>query len=407
VLKNRTTPPVKEKWVYCRDGDCICFEEFLHVGDIKLRFNEPILSISVDKYIALRTKSRVFLVNRDGRVLWEKKVKSTAVSQYSDFVAVAKGKKVYIYDVNGKKVISKKVKGKITALSIGKSLVVGSDRGLHVLNYDGDLLWELEIGRVTLVKQANLIALALEDELVLVSLDGELLWRKRLDDVIYDIEFNEVLEVYTYRRGVVTLSLDGNVLERRDVTYDFKFLPIPWVIVKREIEAFEGILKKAKPIKIKDVKKMLRDAKKHYKGFKYGEAYSSICKASETLKDRQLHVVVPKRVVADKPFEIVLKFYNFFDETLKDLTVDLSDFEKYFEISDKKIEFPEIRKGMCIERSVTAIPKYEGLFVVKIVINSNFGVFHKEFKIKVKKPILKLAFKRKKVEKPSIADLLK
>ncbi len=124
----------KEKWVYCKDKDVICIEEFLHLKDLKIRFDEPILSVSVDKYVAIRTRNEVVLLDKEGNILWKKKVKSNAISQYSDYVAIAKGKKLKIYNANGEEVLSKRIGRKISALNIGKLIIVGSDKGLYTFD---------------------------------------------------------------------------------------------------------------------------------------------------------------------------------------------------------------------------------------------------------------------------------
>ncbi len=168
------------------------------------------------------------------------------------------------------------------------------------------------------------------------------------------------------------------------------------------------MLKISKPVKPKDAKKLMKDAEKMFKKQLYGKSYELILKAFEVIREKQFQIIIPKKVSRGKPFEILFKFYNFFDEVLDGVEVDLSDFERYFEISEKEIRFPEIRKGMYIEKKVSANAKYEGLFIVKAVISSNFGVFQKEFKIRVKKPLFTFTFKfREKEEKTSITDLLK
>ena len=398
----------KEKWVYYKDKDVICIEEFLHLKDLKIRFDEPILSVSVDKYVAIRTRNEVVLLDKEGNILWKKKVKSNAISQYSDYVAIAKGKKLKIYNANGEEVLSKRIGRKISALNIGKLIIVGSDKGLHTFDYNGNKLWEIDIGKTTLIKHSNFIAAVVKDELILISLEGEVLWRKKFDKIIYDVEFNEVLKVYTYKGKVFSVSYDGKVIDSWDEYCDFRFLPLPWITVKDELEKLKEMLKISKPVKPKDAKKLMKNAEKMFKKQLYGKSYELILKAFEVIREKQFQIIIPKKVSRGKPFEILFKFYNFFDEVLDGVEVDLSDFERYFEISEKEIRFPEIRKGMYIEKKVSANAKYEGLFIVKAVISSNFGVFQKEFKIRVKKPLFTFTFKfREKEEKTSITDLLK
>ena len=120
----------KEKWVYCRvaKDNYLCFEETLFFDNKKIRLTEPILSISVDLYIALRTKNKVIVLDKNGEIVWEKKIKSPAICHRSDYIAIAKKKKLFLYNTSGSKLFSKKVKGKILSIDIGEDVFIGSEK---------------------------------------------------------------------------------------------------------------------------------------------------------------------------------------------------------------------------------------------------------------------------------------
>ena len=75
-MLNREKMMPKEKWVYCYDPvdySYISFEEILYIRDTKIKLEEPVMEIYASIHIAVRTKSKIFLISRFGQVLWEKR----------------------------------------------------------------------------------------------------------------------------------------------------------------------------------------------------------------------------------------------------------------------------------------------------------------------------------------------
>ncbi len=395
----------KDKWIYCKKDGYICYENVLYSDDIWVKFDEPILSISVDEFILLRLKSKIVLLDKSGNILWTKKMKANAICQKGKAVAVAKNKKLIVFDKDGRKVLSKKFKAKINSIDIHDGLIVGTEKGVHFLK-DKELIWELLVGKITFLSAGDIIIAAIDNEILAITLDGVLLWRQRLDNIVYDAEINEEIRVHALGY-LVRLSFDGKIIsiEKEEIE---RFLPLPWITVKKELDRISRMLKDARKLRPKKIKKDVKIAKKLFKRYMFGEAHEIINRAIEELRFLQLQVILPKKVKSGRTFHITLRFYNFFEEPIENITVDLTDLENYFEISEKIFELPQIRKGMFIEKDVSANPKYEGLFLVTVEVKCNFGEIEKKFNIKVTKsrfPLISLRRKEKREE--SILDLLK
>lgn len=399
----------KEKWVYCRDvvgNNYLVFEDSVYFNNKKIKFEEPVLAVSVDVHIALRAKTKVVVLNKDGKVIWEKKIKSSAICHKSEYIAIARKKKLIVFDLSGKKLFSKKIKGKILSIDLGENIIVGSEKGIHAISYSGKLNWELYIGRVTLVKSGIVIVVAKENELLVLSAEGEILWRQKFNNIIYDVYITDKITIYLFGGDVITLSLDGKILEIKKEEYEFKFLPMPWITVGKELERLNSMIKEAKKLKPKSVKKLAKKAKKLYKKEFYGEAYELILEAYRILKDIQLQVILPKLIISERPTTILFKFHNFFDEVLDEIEVDITDLEKYFDIPEGIFTLPPLRKNTFIEKRVSVKPKYEGLFIVEINIKSNFGDIQKRFRVRVRKAgFLTKLFVREKER--SLVDLIR
>ena len=379
----------KEKWVYCRDvvkGEYLVFEDIIYLGNKKIKFDEPILSVSADVYVALRTINKVIILDKNGEIVWSKRIKKlSAIGHKSEYVAIGKKKKVFLYNTSGRKIFSKKIKGKVLSLDLDEKIFVGSEKGVHAISYTGELLWELYIGSITVIRAGVVVAAAKEDELIVLSPDGEMLWKQKFDSIIYDIYIiQNKVKVYLFSGSIVTLSIDGKIIEISKEEFEYKLLPIPWIIVEKELKKLNLMLKEAKKIKPKKAKKLAKKAKKLYKKRMYGLAYEMIIQAYEELKDAQFQIILPKIIAAERSAILLCRFHNFFDEMLEDIEVDITDLEKYFEISEGIFVLPPLRKGTFIEKRIKIRPKYEGLFMVEINIKSSFGDVQKKFKIRVR-----------------------
>ncbi len=398
----------REKWVYCRDtyrGEYITFEEVLYIQNIRLKLDEPILYVSSDVNLALRTKSKVYLINKFGKIIWEKNIKSTALSHRQNHVAVGKDRDLLVYDVDGNEVLRVSLKEKIVSIDLNDNIYVGTEKALYALNFEGKVLWRILLGKITFLRVEDLIAAASENELIVSTRDGEILWRKELDNVIYEVEFGENIKAFVFGGKIFVLSSDGEIVDIEEDKFEYKFLPLPWIVVERELAKIKKVMNEAKKLHVKEANKMIKEAEKLYKNDEYGKAYELIMKAYLKIREKQIQIDVPKNIVIGKESSIVFKFYNFVDDDLESLDVDASDLEKYFEVSESKFKLPPLRKGSYIEKEVKIIPKYEGSFTIVVTIKFGRETVKKEVKINVKKPGFFEKLFSKEKEK-SLMDLL-
>lgn len=406
--KKRIKP--KDMWILCRSGKYLCYENLLYSDDLWLKFDEPILSISVDEHILLRLKSMVVLVDKDGNILWTKKIKSSAVCIKDNLIVVAKNKEIFIFDLSGKKIHTIKLKGKVNCIDISDGLIfAGSEKGVHCIR-DEEVIWEINLGEIYIVRVGEIVVASTKNELITLSRDGIKLWRHRFDrnGIICEIETSDKIKVSFFGGEVVTLTFEGEVVGIEKEGLD-RFLHLPWVTLKAEIENLKAQIKEAKKIKLKSIKKIVKKAEKLLKKSEYSKAHELVIRAVQELKNLQLQINIPKKVSFEQ-FTIIIKFYNFFDDPVDHITVDLTDLYNYFELSESLFDLPQIRKGMYIKKEIKATPKYEGKFYVKAVVKCNFGEFQKEFRIDVKKKRFRISFpfwKREEKEEETLLDLLK
>ena len=407
LLTQRLKIKPVEKWVYCKDKDYTCYENILIGEDIYVRFDKPILEVSVDKFIAIRTTDEIALIDKSGKIVWKKKIKANAIRQFGDVVLVGVGKKLIVFDANGDKIKTKKVGANIRVIDAKEEIVVASDKGLHAFNLNYEKIWELNLSGIITIKIDFFIAVAVKNEIVMLTPEGDILWRKVVNGLVYKIEFEEDgVKVYLFENSVIKFSLEGDVVEITQVSYDFKFLPLPWIVVRDKLNDLKELIKSAKELKPKVVSKLYKEAEKLYRKGEYGSAYELIEKAKKLLRELQLVVKIPKKVYLGKEFKINVYYKNVVDEVVEDLKVDLTDLEKYFELSTKILEFPPIKKNMFVSEEVKAIPKYEGLFRVEIDSKSNVGEVKREFYIRVVRSRLDIfsKFKLKRKEKEEKAE---
>ncbi len=401
--KIRIVKPV-EKWVYCKKDEFVCHENILVSRNFSIRFERPVLEISVDKSIAVRTENEVVLIRRDGEIVWKKEIKANAVSCHNDKVAVGVGRKIVIFNESGDVILKKKV-GKILALDFDDEIiVVATDKAVKCLNFEKKEIWKVDL-KANLVRCGFVIALANYDEFMVLTREGDILWKKKLDEIIYDIHINDFITVYTLGNKV-KFDLNGNIVEVVKEDYDFKFLPFPQIYIPKKIEELKMFLKNAKELKPKNAKKLVKMAEKLFKSKNYGKSYECVTKALDELRKDQLLIRIPKKVVLEKEFTITLAYKNILYDIVDNLKVDLTDFEKYFEIEPKTVEFPPIKRGMTVRSEVKAVPNYEGVFKVEIDAKSNLDELKKEIEIKVvKRRILGFGFgRRKKKEEQSLFE---
>jgi len=392
-----------DRWVYCKKGDVVCYENLVFGRNFIVSFDKPILEISVDKVIAVRTESEVALIDLEGNVIWRKKIKANAISCRNDRVAVGVGKKILVFNTDGEKIFSKRV-GRIHSLDFDENLfIVATDKGLKCLDSE-EKRWELSL-KANLVRVGYAVAVSNYNDFVLLTKEGQILWNKKLDEIVYDVEFgDDGVVVYTYG-SKVKFDFEGKIVEVVKEEYDFKFLPLPYVLIPKKIDDVKALLKQSKSLKPKIVKKLIKLAEKNFKKREYGKSYEFLLKAIEELKKLQLVIEIPKKVYINEAFSIGVGYENVLHDVVENLVVDLTDLEKYFEVEPKTIEFPPVRRGMIVRSDVKAVPKFEGSFKVTINARSSVGDLSKELEIVVGKRRFFRLFKREKKEE-SLIELL-
>ncbi len=393
-----------DRWVYCKKRDVVCYENIIFGRNFVVSFDKPILEIAVNKHIAIRTESEVALIDLEGDIIWRKKIKANAICCCNGRVVVGVGKKILMFNTDGEKVFSKRV-GKVLALDFdGNLFVVATDKGLKCLDTEGRKIWELSL-KANLVRIGYAVAVSNYNDLVLLTKEGQILWNKKLDEIIYDVEFGEnTIAVYTYG-SKVKFDFEGKIVEVVKENYDFKFLPLPYILIPKKIEEVKALLRLSKSLKPKIVKKLVKMAEKTFKKREYGKSYEFLLKAIEELKRLQLVIKIPKKVYLNEDFTIRVGYMNVLHDVVDNLVVDLTDLEKYFEVEPKTVEFPPVRRGMIVRSDVKAVPKFEGLFRVTINATSSVGDVSKELEIVVGKRKIFRLFRRKK-EEESFVELL-
>jgi len=387
-LKTNFLKPV-DKWVYCKKDEFVCYENILVGKGIFIRFERPILEISVDECTVVRTENEIALID-EGKIVWRRKLKSSAVSCRGDKVAVGIGKRLIIFDKEGKEILRMKV-GKIFALDFDEDLiVVATDKGLKFISKD---TWNVDL-KANLIKVDFVVAAANYNEFYILTREGDVLWRRELDEIVYDVELNDNIIVYTLE-GTVKFDLNGNLIDIVKEKYDFKFVPYPNIYIPKKISELKVLIANLKEMKPKVAKTYLKRAKKLFRAGRYGESYACILKAFENLKDVQLSLKIPKKVFLNKEFTIEVSYKNVLYENVEGLKVDLTDFEKYFEIEPKVVEFPQMKRGMFVKFEVRAVPKYIGIFKVEVNARSNVDEIRREMEIRVVKKRIGVSFRRR------------
>jgi hypothetical protein len=96
-----------------------------------------------------------------------------------------------------------------------------------------------------------------------------------------------------------------------------------------------------------------------------------------------LTIVVPEFVDSGSSCEILLTLKNKTDREIKNISIDFSDLEEFFTL-EGEVDIRKLRPGMELKKAVHIKPRHEeGIFPVKIAINSDGETIIKEYKIKV------------------------
>ena len=335
-----------------------------------------------------------------------KKIKSNAICHRDRFIAIGKDNKLLLFDLSGNEIFSIKLRKKIMCIDIGETIVVGTEWGVHAISIDGRVIWEVNCGPIHLVKFDDLILAASFKRLVAVSREGEVLWENEFGNIIFEIRANETIKVYVFKDETFVISFDGKIIGKELKEFDFKFLPIPWIIVKKEIEKLWNHVNLAKKVDLRRAKKLLKRSEKLFKEARYGEAFEILIKCTDEIRNSQVEVSIDKKPVVGKVAILTIRVYNFLHEVLEGLEVDVSDIQKYFEVEEPTFKLPPLRLGTCIEKKVELLPKYEGSFIVFIKLKSTKYTIKKRMEVEVKAPgIISRIFRREK--QVSLAELIK
>jgi hypothetical protein len=397
------------------DTEFVCFDNKL-TCDFTKEFDDIIHSISADNLIVLASGDRLYVLDKEGEELWDKKIKNISmVAHRQDKIAVYDKNKVTVFDTDGKRLYKVKVKDALS-MDVGEYLFIGTKDGLYVFSDDGEELGHYELGTITGVKiLSNFLALSTEREAMLLTETGRVIWKRTvthdLEDTIVDLDTSaESIEVHTFSGKCMMISKNGKSITMENLPY--RYLPKPRISLPFMLEHIERIHKAIKP-RSKDVNRLLKVTKKSIKKDNYREALFTIETALETINKHQLQVIIPKRVFGK--FKIVLRPHNY---TLKELKVayDLSEMKDFFKLSKTVVEFPPIMRGMYVEDVVEAEPIYSGKIPFKVNIVSTKTSFTFVQTINVKRGGFSLSFKlfegkggrgkKKGGEKRRLSDLL-
>jgi hypothetical protein len=408
---------LKGKLVLARDEkggtEYICLDREL-IGNFAREFDKVIHAISVDRRIALASGDKLYVLDENGDILWNKKIKGLSIIAHRGNSIAAYGKnKITVFDIEGKKLYKVKVKD-VLSMDIGEHFYVGTKDGLQIF-LEKEELGRYELGVVTGIKilDDNLV-LSTEKEVMEITKTGRVIWKKTvthdLEDTILDLCVSpEGIRVHTFSGKNMIISTDGKSVTT--IAFPFRYLPKPRVSLPFMLEDIENTYKLI-GTKSKDMKKLMKTSRKHLKKDNFNEALFTTEMAMETLNRLQLQVKIPSKVSGE--FEIVLKPHNY---TLKELKVvyDLSEMKDYFRLSKDVVEFPPIMRGMTVEEIVKAEPIYTGKIPFKVNIISTKTSFTFVQTLHVKKEsfiasliskLLEGKAKKKKEERKRLSDIL-
>ncbi|NJE31488.1 hypothetical protein E3E38_10580 [Thermococcus sp. 18S1] len=102
----------------------------------------------------------------------------------------------------------------------------------------------------------------------------------------------------------------------------------------------------------------------------------------ETLKDG-VSLILPKEIPYGRETTLSINIENRLNETIENLTVDLSELSPYFTLGEEKITFPPIRPRRKLGRDVKLKPQFKGDFDFNVRISSSLGETVKTLSVKV------------------------
>ena len=199
---------------------------------------------------------------------------------------------------------------------------VESGRAIKIFKPEFRYNFWKEVRYLTILKKKNFVPKIFNFNPDELKIEMEFVDGTMIRDFVREREFNEVV----------------------NEMYDFKFLPYPQIVLERKIQELNELLKSSKGIEKKEVKRLVKEAKKVFNKGLYGESYELLKEALEELKKAQLIVKIPKKVKINKEFNIILSYKNVLYDNVENLVIDITDFEKYFDVEQKIVEFPPVRR---------------------------------------------------------------
>ncbi|UUX92458.1 PEGA domain-containing protein [Methanoplanus endosymbiosus] len=170
--------------------------------------NFPDTEISPDGnyIIAGGVNSGLYLLNSNGRIIWEKKLPSAVngvgIAENAEIcAAAARGGELYVYNREGKYLWSKQAGGEMYDVSVSKTgeyITAGSDDGyLYLFTGTGDPVWSKQPGGNTYGGDICSVSISENGEyitagkrlfgLYLYSLSGDMVWYQQISEQVNDV----------------------------------------------------------------------------------------------------------------------------------------------------------------------------------------------------------------------------
>jgi len=361
---------------------------------------ESVSTSSDGSYVAAGSwDTKVYFFDRNGKLLWNHGtggvVESVSTSSDGSYVAAGSGywdKKVYFFDRKGNLLWSHKTGGfmgvvdSVSTSSDGSYVAAGSkDKKVYFFNRDGKLLWthkaDKPVWSVSTSSDGSYVAAGSRDKKVyFFDRDGNLLWSHNTGNYVESVStssdgsyvaagsgdkvyFFRIEIVWQKKASTAISELKAAINEADKLGIDTRgFNRIEQVFAE---EDYEKAYKEAEKLKLEiSNKKRLNQHKQ--------------------LLENTLDIVVPERIVYGSTAKIQLRIKGV-EEPLEELSVDLSEAEEYFKLSESSITFPTIKPGMDIAKEVELEPLFQGSFNFNLKVSAGEAELAKEASIEVGK----------------------
>ena len=212
-------------------------------------------------------------------------------------------------------------------------------------------------------------------------------WIQDLDDSEWEVRYNAVsaLEELSRKEPQLVEPAISKLIERLDDPYDGV-----WYHAARALSNIAAV------DALEPLSKLTSSSKtwsQNTQGQVTKEAISKIKRRSlpSLLQEVSLHVM-PESIGPGEVATISIEVTNSLNGMVKDLVIDLSQAEPYFELSEKIVNFPPLGRGGRIKKYVEIRPSpvgFLGEFAFEVMISSSVGQRNKNLKFTVVSPPLK------------------